>query len=58
MNQTIPDNLDAYNYFENERERIKRIHKKQAEEGWIDISELPFYEEPDTYESEEDLYED
>ena len=40
----VPDNNDIYDYFENERERLKRLKKKQEYEEDLDIDDLPFYE--------------
>ena len=41
--EVVPDNYDAFVTYEQEQERLKRIHKRQEYEEEIDISNLPFY---------------
>lgn len=48
----VPDNYDAFVSYEQEQERLKRIHKRQEFEEEIDISNIPFYTEN---EGEEDV---
>lgn len=45
MIESIPDNYDAFVSYEQEQERLKRIHKRREFEEEIENEELPFYEE-------------
>ena len=45
MIESIPDNYDAFVSYEQEQERLKRIHRRQEIEEEIENEELPFYEE-------------
>ena len=42
MNYYIPDNNDTYEWYERERDRIIKLHRKQEIES-LDIDELPFF---------------
>ena len=43
MIEIVPDNYDAFVTYEQEQERLKRIHRRQEFEEEIDISNIPFY---------------
>ena len=47
MIESIPDNYDAFVTYEQEQERLKRIHRRQEYEEEIEMEELPFYEKED-----------
>ena len=47
MIEVVPDNYDAFVMYEQEQERLKRIHRRQEFEEDIEIEELPFYEKED-----------
>ena len=47
MIEVVPDNYDAFVMYEQEKERLKRIHRRQEYEEEIEVEELPFYEKED-----------
>ena len=47
MIEIVPDNYDAFVSYEQEQERLERIHKRQEFEEEIEVEELPFYEKED-----------
>lgn len=47
MIEVVSDNYDAFVTYEQEQERLKRIHRRQEFEEEIEIEELPFYEKED-----------
>jgi len=42
--EIVPDNYSIYKSFENENERLERIHRQQEIEEEIEVEDLPFYE--------------
>ena len=47
MIEIVPDNYDAFVSYEQEQERLKRIHKRREFEEEIEIEDIPFYEKED-----------
>jgi hypothetical protein len=49
----VPDNEDIYDYYESEKSRYKRLHRRD-EYDEIRVEELPFYQNSSHKEEYED----